>query len=171
MMRSKVSLPPGVAPRPVMLLFVACFWLPDGDARAAADNRAPDDGGPSARGPASIDYASRVWQTEEGLPNSKVQALAQTPDGYLWVGTHDGLARFDGMRFTVYNAENRPALRNTSITALCAGRQDSLYVGTEDGLAVVRDGAFCRLDTNDGLAGNTVTGICLERSGSAPPLV
>ena len=45
-------------------------------------------------------YRVRVWQTDDGLPQNSVHAIAQSEDGYLWVGTHEGLARFDGVRFT-----------------------------------------------------------------------
>src|ERR1043166_2665411 len=44
----------------------------------------------------------RTWQREQGLPQNSVCALAQTPDGYLWVGTDDGVARFDGVRFVTF---------------------------------------------------------------------
>ncbi len=49
------------------------------------------------------EYVSRVWQTENGLPQNAVQAIVQTRDGYLWLGTPAGLVRFDGVRFTVFN--------------------------------------------------------------------
>src|ERR1700730_316295 len=47
-------------------------------------------------------YVSRVWRTQDGLPENRVRTIAQTPDGYLWLGTSSGLARFDGVRFMVY---------------------------------------------------------------------
>ncbi len=46
-------------------------------------------------------YVQEVWQTKEGLPQNSVQAILQTRDGYVWLGTQDGVARFDGVRFTV----------------------------------------------------------------------
>src|SRR5260370_17782767 len=66
-------------------------------------------GGP----PATQPYYVHVWQTEDGLPGNAVPAVAQTHDGYLWVCTYDGLARFDGVRFTVFDDINTPGLRNT----------------------------------------------------------
>src|SRR5258708_5937822 len=48
-------------------------------------------------------YVSRIWRTQDGLPESRIRAIAQTPDGYLWIGTPGGLARFDGVRFVVYS--------------------------------------------------------------------
>ena len=55
-------------------------------------------------------YSVKVWQTDEGLPHNSVWALAQASDGYLWVGTQQGLARFDGVRFTVQSMS--PGRRN-----------------------------------------------------------
>ncbi len=110
-------------------------------------------------------YASRTWQTEDGLPNNRVQSLAQTADGYLWVGTRDGLARFDGATFTVYRITNTPALRGNYITALCATRDGSLCIGTEVGLVILKNGIFSRIDTSNGLAGNFVTSLCQSKNG------
>src|SRR4029077_17535226 len=60
---------------------------------------------------AAPDYLIDVWDTEDNnLPNSTVTAIAQTPDGYLWIGTYDGLARFDGFRFVTYEPVNTPEL-------------------------------------------------------------
>jgi ligand-binding sensor domain-containing protein/signal transduction histidine kinase len=124
--------------------------------------------GPDSAGwsPPWVQYGPRVWETEDGLPNNRVNALAQTTDGYLWVGTHDGLARFDGTEFTVYKAGNGSALTRNSIRALCASRDGSLYIGTEDGLVMLKDGGFSRMDTIDGLAGNTVTALCQSKEGA-----
>jgi hypothetical protein len=54
-------------------------------------------------------YFTRTWQVEQGLPQNKVTAVVQTRDGYLWIGTYNGLARFDGVRFTVFYDNNTPA--------------------------------------------------------------
>jgi ligand-binding sensor domain-containing protein len=50
------------------------------------------------------------WTTENGLPQNSVLSIQQTPDGYLWLTTFDGLVRFDGVRFTVFNKANSPGL-------------------------------------------------------------
>src|SRR4051812_49431974 len=55
-------------------------------------------------------YLLRGWQTETGLPSDKVRGICQTRDGYLWLATHQGLARFDGNRFTVFNSSTNPEL-------------------------------------------------------------
>lgn len=57
-------------------------------------------------------YVHRVWQREQGLPQQSVVGLAQSDDGYLWIGTQEGLARFDGVRFTVFGPSSEAAFRS-----------------------------------------------------------
>src|ERR1044071_2702087 len=76
-----------------------------------------------------VAYSVRIWQTDEGLPQNSVHALAQTAEGYLWVGTHEGLARFDGARFVPVEERAAPELKHGWITALCVGRDGSLWIG------------------------------------------
>ncbi|MGQ9918887.1 MAG: two-component regulator propeller domain-containing protein, partial [Bryobacteraceae bacterium] len=64
-------------------------------------------------------YSQAVWQTGSGLPDNFAQSLIQTRDGYLWIGTTEGLVRLDGTQFTTFNTRNTPALRHNSIVALC----------------------------------------------------
>src|SRR6516162_41024 len=77
-----------------------------------------------------LPYSVRVWQTDDGLPQNQVYAIAQTADGYLWVGTREGLARFDGVHFTLVDEKSAPELRQGLITALCVARDGSLWVAT-----------------------------------------
>jgi ligand-binding sensor domain-containing protein/signal transduction histidine kinase len=100
-------------------------------------------------------YTSHLWQAEDGLPYNKVQAIAQTADGYLWVGTSMGLARFDGMQFRNFDARTTPELKDSSITALCVDGAGTLWIGTEHGgLACLQAGKFAHFSTTNGLAGN-----------------
>ena len=87
-------------------------------------------------------YVLDNWQIPEGLPQSTAQAVARTPDGYLWVGTQEGLARFDGVKFTVFDSGNEPALPNKDICALLVDRAGRLWIGTRSGLAVLENGHF-----------------------------
>jgi ligand-binding sensor domain-containing protein/signal transduction histidine kinase len=115
----------------------------------------------------TFQYASRTWHIDEGLPDNLVQAIAQTPDGYLWVGTRAGLARFDGVRFTAYDSKNVPELKNSSITALCADRHGTLWIGTDGGgLVSFRDGIFSALTRSNGIAGDQIRVIFESRDGS-----
>ena len=116
---------------------------------------------------ATIQYISRSWQTADGLPHHDVQAIAQTHDGYLWVGTPDGLARFDGVQFAVFNTRNTPALTNCCVTALCVDRRGVLWIGTHGGgLVRLEEGLFSRLDHRQGLAGDDVLALYESEDGA-----
>ena len=73
------------------------------------------------------------WTVEDGLPVNHGNALYQTPDGYLWLATFDGLVRFDGLTFTVYNASNTPALPSSRIGTIRPGRGASFWITTVQG--------------------------------------
>ena len=87
-------------------------------------------------------YVRDTWSVQEGLPQSVVIAIAQTPDGYIWVGTQAGLGRFDGVGFTSFSPSNEPALPNPVVMSLAVGDDGALWIGTRSGLAVYRDGHF-----------------------------
>jgi diguanylate cyclase (GGDEF)-like protein len=86
--------------------------------------------------PSSLDarYFQRSWRRSDGLPGNSVYAIAQAADGYLWVGTENGLARFDGQRFVAYGARQPGVFRSRLVTALAAARDGTLWIGTERGL-------------------------------------
>ncbi len=112
-------------------------------------------------------YTSRTWQTDEGLPHNNVQAIAQTRDGYLWVGTLAGLVRFDGLNFTVFGSEVAPELQDASITALCSDHQGSLWIGTDGaGLVRLNGGAFSHYGKTNGLAGDFLRAIYEAKDGA-----
>ncbi|HVX56598.1 MAG TPA: two-component regulator propeller domain-containing protein, partial [Candidatus Saccharimonadales bacterium] len=97
----------------------------------------------AATSPEGSTYAVSHWGMEDGLPLNKVRAIAQTPDGYLWVGTFNGLARFDGVHFEVFDAANTPALASDQIESLCVDRRGRLWVGGNLGQLTVRaNGVF-----------------------------
>ena len=96
-------------------------------------------------------YAMTVWQTDQGLPHNYVLALAQTPDGYLWVGTYDGLARFDGLDFSVYNKQNSTAFSGNFVRDLLVGKDGDLYVAMGGaGLLRYRQGRFDAVSSGKG---------------------
>src|SRR3984957_21293798 len=78
-------------------------------------------------------YTRSVWTQQQGLPQDSVRAIAQTSDGYLWLGTDDGLARFDGYEFTVFN-KAKGDLPSNSITALAAAADGPWCIGPPTGL-------------------------------------
>ena len=89
-----------------------------------------------------------VWGTDDQLPQSSVIALAQTHDGYLWLGTLNGLVRFDGNSFTPFNVNNTPGLPDNRIVFLFEDSRQTLWVGTETaGLCAIKNGVVQRFDT------------------------
>lgn len=83
-----------------------------------------------------------TWLTEQGLPQNSVTAIQRTRDGYLWVGTEEGLARFDGTRFVVFDRHTTPELASGSINTLAEDAKQRLWIGTSRGLAVYERGRF-----------------------------
>jgi len=112
-------------------------------------------------------YTRRVWQTQDGLPESTVQAFAQTPDHYLWIGTSGGLVRFDGARFVVFDRENTPQIHENSIFCLTASRDGTLWAGSDGGgLVQYRDGVFRWFSQAEGLTNGFVRAVYEDRSGT-----
>ena len=107
-----------------------------------------------------------TWSTEHGLPSATVTSVLETRDGYVWLGTYDGLARFDGTRFTVFTQED--GLGNNGVRALCEDREGSLWVGTNGGGVARRSrGRFQRLTTAEGLPSDIVWSLLVDaRDGS-----
>ncbi len=117
--------------------------------------------------PASASYSRRIWQSPDGLPEDFAQALAQTPDGHLWIGTSGGLVRFDGVRFTVFNATNEPAFKGSSVYSLLTARDGTLWAGTEGGgLIRYREGAFRIFGALEGLTNLFVRVVFEDRHGT-----
>jgi ligand-binding sensor domain-containing protein len=71
-------------------------------------------------------YLQQNWQTAEGLPQNSVRTIAQTAEGYLWLGTAEGLVRFDGHRITVYDRTSTPALPSGNIHSLAVAADGAL---------------------------------------------
>ena len=78
-------------------------------------------------------YDYRTWTSDDGLPSDQVLDIVQTRDGYLWLATERGLARFDGVRFTSFNRSNTPQLATNRVTTLHEGRDGTLWVATYGG--------------------------------------
>jgi signal transduction histidine kinase/CheY-like chemotaxis protein/ligand-binding sensor domain-containing protein len=117
-------------------------------------------------GKATTQYIHEVWQTQDGLPQNSIRAIAQTNDGYLWLGTPAGLVRFDGVRFTVFDKGNTVQIRDNSITSLLRSRDGTLWIGSQNGLLRMRYGRFTRYSRENGLSDNVVTCLIETRDGS-----
>lgn len=117
--------------------------------------------GASSPLPASIRTS---WTVENGLPQNSVLALLQSRTGYLWVATQEGLARFDGVRFVVFNRQTVPGFPSNLVTSLSEDRTGRLWIGTSAGLASMVDGAFSILP--GALNGRVVRTILEDRDSS-----
>ena len=118
---------------------------------------------PVRAGPAS-EYRLDRWQTEDGLPGNEVTAILQTRDGYLWIGTSAGLARFDGVRFMRFGEPE--GIRNGRVLCLFEDRLGTLWVGTDGGgLFHLVNGHFQALTRQNGLANDVVMALAQDAKG------
>ena len=110
-------------------------------------------------------YSHTIWTQERGLPQDTIRAITQTKDGYLWLGTDEGLARFDGYEFVVFNKTNGD-LPDNSITALAAANDGGLWIGTSNGLTQYRDGHFKTFTMKQGLPDAAITALHADHEGA-----
>jgi len=115
-------------------------------------------------------YLRQSWGMENGLPQNTVQALAQTSDGFLWIGTEVGLVRFDGNGFQLFDknaglAPGGPALPGNDVRCLLATGDGSLWIGTSEGLARWKNGAVKAFSTANGLPSNIIRSLELGQRG------
>ncbi len=101
-------------------------------------------------------YTFRMWKVDDGLPQSSVQVMVQGPRGYLWLGTQEGLARFDGVRFTTFHRGSLPAIPGNNVTALAVGRDEAIWVGMR-AAGLVRMGADGTAERIGGPGAETAT--------------
>ena len=144
-------------------MWIACALGPCLAAAAALASPEPPGLDPSK---ALTQLGLDTWTTDHGLPSATVTAVLETRDGYVWLGTYDGLARFDGTRFAVFTQED--GLGNNGIRALCEDREGNLWVGTNGGGVARRvRGRFQRFTTADGLPSDIVWSLHADvRDGS-----
>ncbi|MBI3651904.1 MAG: PAS domain S-box protein [Acidobacteria bacterium] len=115
--------------------------------------------------PAAARFINQVFQLDDGLPMNSVLSVAQTADGYLWLGTEEGLVRYDGKRFTIFNKSNTPELVEHFIQALLVSRDGSLWIGTMNGLLNYQAGHFKRYGQEAGLSNALVSTLYEDRDG------
>ena len=112
-------------------------------------------------------YRFDLWTTENGLPQNTVRSILQTQDGYLWIATDNGLARFDGVRFTVFNKTNTKEIQGSRFISLCESASGDLWAVTLDGGGVrYRNGRFDTFTTTEGLLSNIVMPVDEDNDGT-----
>lgn len=116
---------------------------------------------------AQAQYHFDHWTTDNGLPQNTVRDMVQTRDGYIWIATLGGLARFDGKRFTVFSKVTQPEMRSNRLTVLHEDRKGQLWIGTEEGgLLRYHEGVFTSWTTREGLPGNFIDYLDEDEAGT-----
>ncbi|MCI0606106.1 histidine kinase [bacterium] len=111
------------------------------------------------------DFGQRLWTSENGLPQNSILAITQTRDGYLWLGTQAGLARFDGAGFQVFNTRNS-GLPHNDVFALAEDRDGNLWIGTfARGISRYKNGIFTNFGSKEGLTDEVVRCIYTDWRG------
>ena len=105
------------------------------------------------------------WGTDDGLPQSDVLSVAQTADGFLWLGTQEGLARFDGVAFRNFDRNNVPGMTDQFITALEPGSDGGLWVGTRSGLFHYREDKWRSFGQSEGLPDHYIRSLAASADG------
>ncbi len=111
-------------------------------------------------------YIHQGWQTAQGLPQNSVLSMAQTADGYLWMGTEEGLVRFDGVKFTTFD-KHTAGLQNNLVQTLLLDRQQNLWIGTTGGgLSKFSHGKFTAYTTRNGLSNDSILSLYQDPRGA-----
>jgi len=111
-------------------------------------------------------YIQRLWQLEEGLPQMSVTCALAGREGFLWLGTQEGLARFDGFRFRVFNEKNTPEMKSHHILSLAQGPDGTLWIGTETGCLALVKGRFYPVGSDLKPGGLIVNAVAAAKDGS-----
>jgi signal transduction histidine kinase/ligand-binding sensor domain-containing protein len=118
--------------------------------------------------PASAQYRFDAWTADNGLPQNIIRGMHQTPDGYLWIATLDGVARFDGVHFTIFNKNNTPGIISNRIGSMVGGQGGDLWLAAEGGRIIrYHNGTFETYGEDRGLPdGEPTHGIAVDESGA-----
>ena len=108
-------------------------------------------------------YSHTAWKISDGFPKGEISSIAQTPDGYLWLGTESGLFRFDGVKNVIWRPPGNQELPSNFIFSLLVARDGTLWIGTTKGLASWKDG---KLTQYPELAGRIIFKLLEDREGA-----
>jgi ligand-binding sensor domain-containing protein/signal transduction histidine kinase len=111
-------------------------------------------------------YGRQTWATENGLPQNAVHAILQTRDGYIWLATEGGLARFDGTQFAIYSSQNTPELQSNDVRDLLDDYEGFLWIATADGITRLKGSEWTTFSTTNGLPDNNVWSLYRDHAGA-----
>jgi len=108
-----------------------------------------------------------TWGLEDGLPDRVIHAIAQTPDGYLWLATPHGLVRFDGFKFVTFGTDKEPAIHEFGVSCILVAKDGTLWVGSVGGgLTHMAAGSTVHFGTEQGLAALTLRALYQSSDGT-----
>ena len=137
-----------------LLLWVLLLWLVAGNAAAQS---------PGGTAPAGLSFD--VWPVEDGLQQNAITAIVQSRAGYLWLGTYHGLARFDGVKFTIFDSSHTPGLKNSRVTSLYEDSDGVIWIGHETGeVTRLTGGEFRPVNLKDGWPGGPIEAITTDEN-------
>lgn len=111
-------------------------------------------------------FFRETWTTRQGLPHNQVNAIDQAPDGYLWFGTWEGLVRYNGLEFHVFDRRNTPGLKDNGIRSVHAAPDGAIVVGTSrGGVSVKRGDRWRHWSMADGLAQDEIMDALYDSAG------
>ncbi len=110
-------------------------------------------------------YRHEVWREDQGLFHSTINSILQARNGYIWLATFYGMVRFDGVRFTVFDTTNTPAIQANRVRALAEGRDGTIWIATAKGLSQFRDGTFRIFPLGDKFAGDQILTVSTGNGG------
>ncbi len=113
------------------------------------------------------EYSHRSWDSKNGFLPYSINIILQTRDGYLWLGTDEGLVRFDGMEFSTFNTSNTKAFKTNNISSLVEDRDGRLWIGCRDGgLLSYYDDSFTYYLIKDSLKDDRILSMCLDHENN-----
>jgi len=110
-------------------------------------------------------FSYQTWQTGNGLPQNTIRSILQNREGFIWLATEGGLARFDGTQFIVFDTRNTPSLRSNNIRSLLEDEQGSLWIATAEGICRRTGEQFEMLPSGSGASRRSVLALHRDRSG------
>jgi len=111
------------------------------------------------------EFSHHVWQTDDGLPQNTIYSILQTRDGFIWLGTQEGLARYDGASFMIFSRSTVPGFPHNQILHLFESPDSTLWISTSGGVARYRYGQFSFYTTRDSLPDPNVNAVAVDTNG------